>query len=91
MNFDRTATNCKLALVPRTPDEIEQEAEEARLLREHNAMLISLDDARQARLQREERARRNAQQALDRPRKTDWARVPGRLIASIVEMLRGGK
>lgn len=79
--FERTHTQYKLPVVPRTADEVEQELAEVELLR-----LAELTrDPVSERIQREERARKAAQVAFD---KGTVRGIPAKMLVAFWQMVR---
>lgn len=84
--FDRRITSYRLTPVPRTPDELEQELHEVAMLREAEALRITLEDSRQIRLRNEAKALAAAQEAFDKRQSVRG--IPARLVRSLVGLLR---
>lgn len=84
--FDRRITSYKLAPVPRTPDELEAELHEVAMLREAEALRITLEDSKRIRLRNEARALQAAQEAFDKRQSVRG--IPARLVRSLVELVR---
>ena len=81
MTFERTHTQYKLPVVPRTDIEAQQERVEVELLR-----LAELTrDPVAERIQREERARKAAQVAFD---KQSVRGIPARMLVAFWRMIR---
>ena len=71
---------------PRTPDELEAEMHEVTMLREAEALRITLEDSKRIRLRNEAKALAAAQEAFEKRQSVRG--IPARLVRSLVELVR---